>query len=59
MSIRLDVGNGDSDDGDGHVDLCVIRYGDDGVLQVSPDFSNGKRPYRIEVKHKSKKLQEM
>ena len=32
------------------MDLCIIRYGDDGVLQMSPDFSSGKMPYKIDVK---------
>ena len=41
MAIRLDLGessgggsNSDTGEGEGgHVDLCIIRYGDDGVLQ--------------------------
>ena len=32
------------------MDLCIVRYGDDGVLQMSPDFSSGKMPYKIDVK---------
>ena len=61
MAIRLDLGEnssgGSSSDaaaGEGgdesHVDLCIVRYGDDGVLQMSPDFSSGKMPYKIDVK---------
>ncbi len=52
MAIRLDLSGGTDSGGgeaDDHVDLCVIRYGDDGVMQLSPDFSSGKKPYRIEV----------
>ena len=56
MAIRLDLGENSSEAGEdgevggSHVDLCIIRYGDDGVLQMSPDFSSGKMPYKIDVK---------
>ena len=65
MAIRLDLGEnsgggggsvsnsdagGEGGEGSSHVDLCIIRYGDDGVLQMSPDFSSGKMPYKIDVK---------
>ena len=65
MAIRLDLGEnsgggggsvsnseagGEGGEGSNHVDLCIVRYGDDGVLQMSPDFSTGKMPYKIDVK---------
>lgn len=32
-----------------YLDLCVIKYGANGVLELSPDFTHAKKPYRIEV----------
>lgn len=29
--------------------VCVVKYGTNGVLEISPDFSHGRKPYRIEV----------
>ena len=32
--------------------VCVVKYGTNGVLEISPDFSHGRKPYRIEVSTK-------
>ena len=34
------------------MDLCVLKYGANGVLEVSPDFTNNRKPYTIELEHK-------
>ena len=26
--------------------LCLLKFGTNGVLEVSPDFSHGRKPYR-------------
>ena len=31
------------------IDLCVLKYGSNGVMEVSPDFSQNGRPYRVEM----------
>ncbi len=33
-----------------YVDLCVLKYGANGVLEVAPDFTHNRKPYTIEVK---------
>ena len=35
-----------------YIDLCVLKYGANGVLEVSPDFTNNRKPYTIEVEHR-------
>ena len=35
-----------------YLDLCVLKYGANGVLEVSPDFTNNRKPYTIELEHK-------
>lgn len=35
-----------------YVDLCVLKYGANGVLEVSPDFTNNRKPYTIELENK-------
>ncbi len=32
-----------------YVDLCVLKYGANGVLEVAPDFTHNRKPYTIEV----------
>ncbi len=32
-----------------YLDVCVLKYGANGVLEVSPDFTRSGKPYRIEV----------
>ena len=34
------------------VDLCVMKYGANGVLEVSPDFTNNRKPYSIDIEHR-------
>ena len=34
------------------MDLCVLKYGANGVLEVSPDFTNNRKPYTIELENK-------
>ena len=52
---RYFLGNDDEGDeehyGD-YLDLCVLKYGANGVLEVSPDFTNNRKPYTIELEHK-------
>ena len=49
------TGGGDEDtnedvSGVGSTIVCVVKYGGtNGVLEISPDFSHGRKPYRIEV----------
>ena len=48
---------GNDDEGDeehygDYLDLCVLKYGANGVLEVSPDFTNNRKPYTIELEHK-------
>ncbi len=44
----------DSSGKDDHVDLCVLKYFPTaGVLEVSPNFTFHRKPYRIEVKSNS------
>ncbi len=53
MAVRFDLSSEEQDrqqDQDHHLDLCVIKYGSNGVLEVSPDFTSGKQPYRVEVR---------
>ena len=43
--------------GVGSTVVCVIKYGgSNGVLEISPDFSHGRKPYRIEVNFLQYKL---
>jgi hypothetical protein len=35
-----------------YVDLCVLKHGSNGVLEVSPDFTNNRKPYTIELDNK-------
>ncbi len=53
MAVRFDLSSEEQDrqqDQDHHLDLCVIKYGSNGVLEVSPDFTSGKQPYKVEVR---------
>ena len=44
------IGESDSSGKDDHVDLCVLKYSASaGVLEVSPNFTFHRKPYRIEV----------
>ncbi|TRY71762.1 hypothetical protein TCAL_09722, partial [Tigriopus californicus] len=60
MLIRFDVttGHGSSEvNKEGtYFDLCVIKYSSNGVLEIAPDFSRDKRPYRVEMDVKGEKL---
>lgn len=59
MAIRFDLTSQAASEEEGrnenqskkrsYLDLCIIKYGSNGVLEVTPDFTHGKRPYRIEV----------
>ena len=60
MVIKLSVNNeqksGDqnSDEerliNDDDSELCVLKYGNNGVLEITPDFTHNRRPYTVEVK---------
>lgn len=62
MVIKLSVNNeqksGDqnSDEerliNDDDIELCVLKYGNNGVLEITPDFTHNRRPYTVEVKRK-------
>ena len=45
-------GEGDEEHYGDYLDLCVLKYGANGVLEVSPDFTNNRKPYTIEIEHK-------
>ena len=59
MVIKLSVNNeqksGDqnSDEegliNDDDIELCVLKYGNNGVLEITPDFTHNRRPYTVEV----------
>ncbi len=51
MAIRLDLTEEESGDKEGrdYLDICVLKYGANGVLEISPDFSRTRKPYRVEV----------
>ena len=34
---------------DNDIELCVLRYGTNGVLEITPDFTHNRRPYTVEV----------
>ncbi len=40
-----------------YIDLCVLKHGANGVLEVSPDFTNNRKPYTIELEHKKETLE--
>ena len=31
------------------IELCVLKYGNNGVLEITPDFTHNRRPYTVEV----------
>ena len=33
------------------IELCVLKYGTNGVLEITPDFTHNRRPYTVEVCH--------
>ena len=33
------------------IELCVLKYGTNGVLEITPDFTHNRRPYTVEVWH--------
>ena len=37
---------------DNDIELCVLKYGTNGVLEITPDFTNNRRPYTVEVGNK-------
>ena len=39
-----DITNQDND-----IELCVLKYGTNGVLEITPDFTHNRRPYTVEV----------
>ena len=36
------------------IELCVLKYGTNGVLEITPDFTHNRRPYTVEVSRKLK-----
>ena len=32
-----------------YVDLCILKYGSNGVLEVCPDFTKNRKPYSIDI----------
>ena len=59
IRLALDSTNQTGNDGEekeehygDYLDLCVLKYGANGVLEVSPDFTNNRKPYTIELEHK-------
>lgn len=59
MIIRFAVDSSSENPEDGKasvygefVDLCVLKLGANGVLEISPDFTNNRKPYTIELEHK-------
>ena len=34
---------------DNDIELCVLRYGTNGVLEITPDFTHNRRPYTVEA----------
>ena len=60
MVIKLSVNNeqksGDQNSNeegliiDDDIELCVLKYGNNGVLEITPDFTHNRRPYTVEVK---------
>eukprot|EP00095_Tigriopus_kingsejongensis_P003494 maker-scaffold875_size86197-snap-gene-0.18 protein:Tk03494 transcript:maker-scaffold875_size86197-snap-gene-0.18-mRNA-1 annotation:"hypothetical protein BRAFLDRAFT_279949" len=54
MVVRFDVTEGDASSGEinrdgSYFDLCVIKYCSNGVLEITPDFTRDKKPYRVEM----------
>ncbi len=49
MAVRFNLGSEEEDDKK-YLDLCVLKYGANGVLEVSPDFTHASKPYRVEVR---------
>ena len=54
IRLALDSTNQTGNDGEekeehygDYLDLCVLKYGANGVLEVSPDFTNNRKPYTI------------
>ena len=39
----------DADADDNDIELCVLKYGSNGVLEVTPDFTHNRKPYTVEV----------
>ena len=35
---------------DKFIDLVALKYGENGVLEMTPDFTYNKKPYRVEVR---------
>ena len=41
-----------------YVDLCILKYSpSNGVLEVSPDFTNNRKPYTIELENRKETLE--
>ena len=54
IRLALDQSNREDTDQDhygDYVDLCVLKYGANGVLEVNPDFTSNRKPYIIELEH--------
>ena len=56
MAVRFDLSDEEISGGSSgsqrkkeHLDICVLKYGANGVLEVCPDFTRSKKPYRTEV----------
>ena len=39
----------DTTNQDNDIELCVLKYGTNGVLEITPDFTHNRRPYTVEV----------
>ena len=61
MVVKLSI-NGGSRVGDSNseeeelnpdtdIELCVLKYGSNGVLEITPDFTHNRRPYTVEVRN--------
>ena len=59
MMVRLFVDEkGDTDHYGEYVDLCILKYSpSNGVLEVSPDFTNNRKPYTIELENRKETLE--
>ena len=49
---RLGDSNSDEEElnPDTDIELCVLKYGNNGVLEITPDFTHNRRPYTVEAR---------
>ena len=59
MMIRLFVDEKEDTEHYGeYIDLCILKYSpSNGVLEVSPDFTNNRKPYTIELENRKETLE--